>query len=228
MLTLVDNKYLWAISLGGLGLVAPAAGEPVIFSAMGCGPYTPPDKPAAAFYLRQENRERTSEFMVHLGDIFKTSPVKKADAPASPAKKPAPNEPLPPDQLPTEAEYRWTADLLQQQYDSHLDCAGRQRMERSGRSRTGVEMVAEVLFQIRGTLSAGLENRASPDARKILHSCGRVLSSSASTSWADASTIPEWLVRLPQDAAWIKEVLTRPSMSDTRAAVSCARQTIRH
>jgi hypothetical protein len=29
----------------------------------------------------------------------------------------------------------------------------------------------------------------------------------------------EWALRLPQDAAWIKEVLTRPSMADMRAAV---------
>src|SRR6185436_7968100 len=80
-------KYVWAVALAWLGFTAAATGEPVIFSAMGCGPYTPPDKPAVAFYVRQENRERTSEFMVHLGDIFKTSPVKRPDDDAaSPAK----------------------------------------------------------------------------------------------------------------------------------------------
>jgi len=77
MPTLVDGKYLRAVALGWLGFAAGAAGEPVIFSAMGCGPYTPPDKPAVAFYVRQENRERTSEFMVHLGDVFKSPQVKK-------------------------------------------------------------------------------------------------------------------------------------------------------
>ena len=56
---------------------------------MGCGPYTPADKPAVAFYVQQENRERTSEFMVHLGDVFKMPLVKKpADRAASPEKKP--------------------------------------------------------------------------------------------------------------------------------------------
>src|SRR5262245_19526026 len=70
MLTIVRDKYLWAVLLGWLGFAAAAAGESVIFSAMGCGPYTSPDKPAVALYVRQENRERTSEFMVHLGDVF--------------------------------------------------------------------------------------------------------------------------------------------------------------
>ena len=106
------EKYLWGVTLGSLGFAAVAAGEPIIFSALGCGPYTPADKPAAAFYIQQENRERTSEFMVHLGDVFKKPPVKKAEAEAgTPAKKPGPAEPLP-DQMPTEAEYRETADLL--------------------------------------------------------------------------------------------------------------------
>ena len=88
MLTLGHDKYLWAASLGWLAIAAAAAGEPVIFSAMGCGPYTPPDKPAVAFYVRQENRERISEFMVHLGDVFKQPLVKKPEnGAASPATK---------------------------------------------------------------------------------------------------------------------------------------------
>ena len=112
MPTLVHDQYLCAISLGWLGFAAAAAAEPVIFSAMGCGPYTPPDKPAVAFYVRQENRERTSEFMVHLGDVFKSPPVKKLQDAAGPATKTGQVEPPGPDQMPTEAEYRWTADLL--------------------------------------------------------------------------------------------------------------------
>jgi hypothetical protein len=93
------------IFLGWLSLAAAAAGEPVIFSAMGCGPYTPADEPAVAFYIKQENLERTSEFIVHLGDVLHSDPPK---APATPG---APAPPLP-DQLPTEAEYRKTADIL--------------------------------------------------------------------------------------------------------------------
>src|SRR5687767_15147387 len=96
------QKHVWAATLIWLGFAAAAAGEPVIFSAMGCGPYTPADKPAVAFYVQQESHQRTSEVMVYLGDVFKKSPIEKS----------APGEPLYPDQLPTEAEYRWTADLL--------------------------------------------------------------------------------------------------------------------
>jgi len=80
MLRLVHEKYLLAASLGWLGFAVSVGGEPIIFSAMGCGPYTPPDKPAVAFYVRQENSERISEFMVHLGDVFRTPEVKKPDA----------------------------------------------------------------------------------------------------------------------------------------------------
>src|SRR5687767_15454758 len=102
MPTLGRGKYIWTIALGWLGYAVSTNGEPVIFSAMGCGPYTPADRPAAAFYVQQENRERTSEFMVHLGDVFKNAPVKKT----------APSEPPSPDRMPTEAEYRQTAELL--------------------------------------------------------------------------------------------------------------------
>src|SRR4051812_49679181 len=109
MLTLVYKNYLWAVSLGSLGFAASAAAEPMIFSAMGCGPYTPPDKPAVAFYVQQENRERISEFMVHLGDVFRTPTVKK---PAGSSTKPGEIEPPQPCDMPTEAEYHWTADLL--------------------------------------------------------------------------------------------------------------------
>src|SRR5947207_15730004 len=83
MLTFGHKKYFSAVTLGWLGFAAAAAGEPIIFSAMGCGPYTPPDKPAAAFYIRQENREPSSEFMVHLGDVFRTPTIKKPDAGAA-------------------------------------------------------------------------------------------------------------------------------------------------
>src|SRR6187399_1103552 len=79
MLTPLCEKYFCAFLLGWIGLTAASSGEPITFSAMGCGPYTPPDKPAAAFYVRQENRERISEFMVHLGDVFKMPLVKKAE-----------------------------------------------------------------------------------------------------------------------------------------------------
>ena len=68
MLKLVHEKYLLAVSLGCLGFAVAAVGESIIFSAMGCGPYTPPDKPAVAFYVRQdtsvdERRARCGDFV---------------------------------------------------------------------------------------------------------------------------------------------------------------------
>ena len=215
------EKYVRAVTVGLLGFAAAAAGEPVIFSALGCGPYTPADKPAAAFYIQQENRERTSEFMVHLGDVFKKPPVKRPEADsASPAKKPGPAEPLP-DQMPTEAEYRETADLLTngnmiptwvvpgdnewndledpaqgwkwwQKYYSKFE----ERFKPAWKTEHQPERPENFAFVRKGVVFIGINLVG-----------GRV---------HDAS---EWAVRLPQDAAWIKEVLTRPSMSDVRAAV---------
>lgn len=56
-----------------LGFQGPAAesGE-VVFSAMGCGPYSPEAEAALSAYIERDNRQdrKRSEFMVHLGDIF--------------------------------------------------------------------------------------------------------------------------------------------------------------
>ncbi len=222
MFTLIQSKYLAAVSLGCLGLVVTATAEPITFSAMGCGPYTPPDKPAVAFYVQQENRERTSEFMVHLGDVFKQPLVKKpADGGTSPATKPGQPEPPGPDQMPTEPEYRWTSDLLAhsnaiptwivpgdnewndledpvqggkwwQKYYARFE----ERFQPAWKTERSPERPENFTFVRQGVVFIGLNLVG-----------GRV---------HDAS---EWAVRLPQDAAWIKEVLTRPSMSDVRAAV---------
>ncbi len=43
--------------------------DSVKFSVMGCGPYTPVAERALAQYIAQENEMKTSEFLVHLGDI---------------------------------------------------------------------------------------------------------------------------------------------------------------
>src|SRR3954462_8947060 len=113
LVNLTTNKLLLPIALVSLGFASATNGEPIIFSAMGCGPYTPPDKPAVAFYVQQENRERISEFMVHLGDVFRTPTVKNTNAaPANSTKEGATVEPPLPCDIPTEAEYHWTADLL--------------------------------------------------------------------------------------------------------------------
>src|SRR3954462_14910386 len=106
LVNLTTNKLLLPIALVSLGFASATNGEPIIFSAMGCGPYTPPDKPAVVFYVQQENRERISEFMVHLGDVLKSPQVKQPkDDAANPGEVKGP----PPDQMPTEAEYRWVA-----------------------------------------------------------------------------------------------------------------------
>ena len=42
---------------------------PLIFSAMGCGPYTGEDFKAISHYISQENKTKGSEFLIHLGDI---------------------------------------------------------------------------------------------------------------------------------------------------------------
>ncbi len=222
MQTHIQNKYLRALSLAWLGFAATAAAEPIKFSAMGCGPYTPPDKPAAAFYVQQENRERTSDFMVHLGDVFKQPLVKKAkDAAADPAKKPNAAEPQPIDQLPTEAEYHSTADILTkdntiptwivpgdnewsdledpslawtwwQKYYSKFE----ERFKPSWKTERQPERAENFVFERKGVVFIGINLVG-----------GRI------------HNPKEWQDRLPEDAAWIKEVLTRPAMADVRAAV---------
>lgn len=223
MQTHIHDKYLWPVALAWMAFAAGAAAEPVKFSAMGCGPYTPPDKPAAAFYVQQENRERTSEFMVHLGDVFKQPLVKKPkkDAAADPAKKADAAEPQPTDQLPTEAEYHSTADLLTtgntiptwivpgdnewsdledpsqgwswwQKYYSKFE----ERFQPPWKTERQPERPENFVFVRKGVVFIGINLVG-----------GRI------------HNPKEWLVRLPQDAAWIKKVLTRPSMTDVRAAV---------
>lgn len=213
------KKYLWMASLGLCGLTETAPADPVTFSAMGCGPYTPPDKPAVAFYVQQENRERTSEFMVHLGDVFKQPLVKKPEGTA-PA-KPGQIEPPGPDQMPTEVEYRWTADLLSKsntiptwivpgdnewndledpiqgnkwwhKYYARFEA----QFKPAWKTERWPERPENFTFTRKGVVFIGLNLVG-----------GRV---------HDAA---EWAVRLPQDAAWIKDVLTRPSMNEVRAAV---------
>src|SRR3954462_13148195 len=107
LVNLTTNKLLLPIALVSLGFASATNGEPIIFSAMGCGPYTPPDKPAVAFYVQQENREHISEFMVHLGDVFKMPQVKKPEVVVASSEKKLAVEPPGPDHMPTEAEYHW-------------------------------------------------------------------------------------------------------------------------
>lgn len=43
--------------------------KPVVFTAMGCGPYSPAAESALREYIQRENIEPTSRFIVHCGDI---------------------------------------------------------------------------------------------------------------------------------------------------------------
>lgn len=51
----------------------------LIFSAMGCGPYNPADLSAAKIYLAQENKARSSQFLIHLGDICAGQAAREGD-----------------------------------------------------------------------------------------------------------------------------------------------------
>lgn len=55
-------------ALGGVGSGC-AAHLPVMFTAMGCGPYNSEDENALIWYMKQECLAPRSEFVVHLGDI---------------------------------------------------------------------------------------------------------------------------------------------------------------
>ena len=50
-------------------LLADDKATPLIFSAMGCGPYNAADLKAAKLYVAQENQVQTSQFLIHLADI---------------------------------------------------------------------------------------------------------------------------------------------------------------
>lgn len=67
-----------------LARVQAQATEPVAFTAMGCGPYSPEAEQALKKYIEQENVDPTSRFIVHCGDIV-TGKIK--DWPESQYKK---------------------------------------------------------------------------------------------------------------------------------------------
>jgi hypothetical protein len=123
--------------------------------------------------------------------------------------------------MPTEAEYHWTADLLSnsnsiptwivpgdnewndledpiqggkwwQKYYARFD----ERFRPAWKTERQPDRLENFMFVRKGVVFIGLNLVG-----------GRIHDPA------------EWAVRLPQDAAWIKEVLTRPSMSDVRAAV---------
>lgn len=59
-----------SFSLLILATAGGALAQPVHFSAMGCGPYRPPDEIALRHHVAVENRtEPKSAFLIHLGDI---------------------------------------------------------------------------------------------------------------------------------------------------------------
>ena len=72
----VKTRFRFVGTVVGLAsciLLASAAlaaeGRVLRFTAMGCGPYLPEDELALARYIKLENEQPASEFVVHLGDI---------------------------------------------------------------------------------------------------------------------------------------------------------------
>jgi len=221
MLTRIYDRYLWAVSLGWLSFVTAVRAEPIIFSAMGCGPYTLPDRPAAAFYIKQENREHISEFMVHLGDVFKMPVVKRTATDADNPEKKAAQQPM--DQMPTEADYRYTADLLTTITSNTIPTwivVGDNEWNDLENPEQGLKWWHKYYFKFEERFQPSWKTERQAErpenfafVRKGVAFIGINL---VGGRVHDAA---EWAVRLPQDAAWIKTVLTRPSMSDARAAV---------
>ncbi len=60
-------SIVFAVAAGLLSGCAPSG--PVVFTAMGCGPYGPQDEAALAHYMSLESQAPRSDFIVHLGDI---------------------------------------------------------------------------------------------------------------------------------------------------------------
>ncbi|MDB4660018.1 hypothetical protein OAE82_00610, partial [bacterium] len=69
---MIVNRHLviaLLISIFPNTLLADNKTIPLVFSAMGCGPYNSADLRAAKIYVKQENKAQTSQFLIHLGDI---------------------------------------------------------------------------------------------------------------------------------------------------------------
>ncbi|MGJ8697717.1 MAG: hypothetical protein ACSHYF_15470 [Verrucomicrobiaceae bacterium] len=68
---MISARLFVALFVSGLphAVLAEEKVAPLVFSAMGCGPYSPADLRAAQYYVGQENRDGTSQFLIHLGDI---------------------------------------------------------------------------------------------------------------------------------------------------------------
>lgn len=220
---LVREKYWLAASLSCLVLTTSASGEPITFSAMGCGPYTPADKPAVAFYVQQENRERTSEFMVHLGDVFKMPLVKKPEGGAtnSPARRAGQPEPPGPDQMPVEAEYRWASDLLA--YSNAIPTwivPGDNEWNDLENPAQASKWWQKHYARFEERFQPAWKTERQPDRpENFTFTRKGVVFIGLNLVGGRVHDPAEWAVRLPDDAAWIKNVLTRPSMADVRAAV---------
>ena len=69
---MIATRTLFIALLAGIFpnlLLSEDKPTPLVFSAMGCGPYSPADLIAAKIYVAQENKAKSSQFLIHLGDI---------------------------------------------------------------------------------------------------------------------------------------------------------------
>ncbi len=64
----MSSQFLTLAAIFALTL--PAAAEPLVFSATGCGPYLAGEDKLLAAYVELVSGDGKSEFLVHLGDIF--------------------------------------------------------------------------------------------------------------------------------------------------------------
>lgn len=60
------HRFLFILLLAATSLHA----EELVFSTVGCGPYTPQDEKALVAFIRAENEAKAADFIIHLGDIF--------------------------------------------------------------------------------------------------------------------------------------------------------------
>jgi hypothetical protein len=172
-----------------------------------------------AFYVQQENREHISEFMVHLGDVFRTPTVTKPAG--SSTKQQGEVEPPQPCEMPTEAEYHWTADLLSRSNTIPTwIVVGDNEWNDLEDPIQGWKWWQKYYARFEERFQPAWKTERQPDCPENFAFLRKsVVFIGINLPGGRVHDPAEWALRLPQDASWIKEVLTRPEMADARAAV---------
>tara|TARA_R110000850_G_scaffold9196_29_gene34043 strand:+ start:403 stop:1293 length:891 start_codon:yes stop_codon:yes gene_type:complete len=66
---LICSTAILFVSVISVQAADPATHKPVVFTAMGCGPYTQEAETALTKFIRLENKTPSSAFIIHCGDI---------------------------------------------------------------------------------------------------------------------------------------------------------------